>query len=204
MTDLERALADVEMLTSAYPDETTIPATATAAFPLSITLHLSEQAHCVLQYVEGYPERTNIQIASYRCSHQKDHKARMQAVLEAVRTTAAACLEEGMEGGLSCCAAALEAWNESPETAIVNDDDDNESGVSTLSSLMPPVPQRRFVWHSGDPLLDRKSTFQAHVCRMIQSESDVSIALQQLLDSSNKFRRATHNMVRVCCVACVW
>jgi Uncharacterized protein family UPF0029 len=52
-----------------------------------------------------------------------------------------------------------------------------------------------FPWITGQPLVDRKSTFLAHACP-VSCEADVKIAMQQLLDSHSKYRRATHNMVR--------
>jgi hypothetical protein len=52
-----------------------------------------------------------------------------------------------------------------------------------------------FTWISGEALVDRKSTFVAHLCRLTR-EADVQPALTQLLQSDNKLQKATHNMVR--------
>ena len=55
--------------------------------------------------------------------------------------------------------------------------------------------EKQHVWISGEPLVDRKSTFVAHICRVV-TERDVHEALHQLLDRNSKLQRATHNMVR--------
>ena len=53
--------------------------------------------------------------------------------------------------------------------------------------------EKHYHWISGEPLLDKKSSFQAHLCE-VHSEEDVRGALQQLLTSSSKIQRASHNM----------
>ena len=199
-------MADVEIILSAYPDETTTDVSfptdgadaddekrKTVSFPLHVTLRLSETAHCTLELRQGYPTRSNIQISSYRS--RPNEKARMEATVAAIRATAQKCLEEGVEGGLACCAIAFETWNDLEETNGEQQEDDGVTEAS--SSLLHPHPttEKKFEWISGEPLMDRKSTFQAHVCG-ITSESDVKLALQQLMDSSPKLHRATHNMVR--------
>ena len=59
--------------------------------------------------------------------------------------------------------------------------------------LTTATTQKHYTWISGQPLLDRKSSFQAHLCE-VYSENDVREALYQLLTSSSKIQRATHNM----------
>jgi hypothetical protein len=185
---LDRALSDLELLASAYPDETH-STTARIQFPLHVTLKLSDTAHCQLEYTEGYPETSNVQISSYRSS-RSDEKARMEAAVTAIRRTAEDCLQEGIEGGLACCAAAMEAWSDEGVNTTIVEDEEEEVVVKTEQTA-----SKQYEWMSGEPLLDRKSTFQAHVCRIF-SQSDVSPALQQLLQSNSKLRRATHHMVR--------
>jgi Uncharacterized protein family UPF0029 len=134
-----------------------------------------------------------------------------------VRITAASCLSEGVEGGLACCAAALDAFHshnstvdQLDTTTIAPDpiDDDNRNGTFSLwnrpdgapipSTPEPPQQPPHYTWMIGEPLVDRKSVFLAHLCR-IQVESQVQPAIQQLLHSHSKYQRATHNMVRVVC-----
>jgi Uncharacterized protein family UPF0029 len=184
----DRALADMEILSAAYPDETVVSNEGTANFPLHVTLYLSETAHIELELVDGYPVHSNIQISSYRSAPSE--KARMGEVLKAIRTIADECRREGVEGGLSCCAASLQAWNDHGDDQILR-----KKSPQQGPELVLPLP-KEFSWIQGEPLLDRKSTFQAHVCR-VSSEADVREALHALLDENSKLQRATHNMVNV-------
>jgi Uncharacterized protein family UPF0029 len=71
----------------------------------------------------------------------------------------------------------------------------NNSTRNQPSSHLPLLSSSSlFPWIIGSPLVDRKSTFLAHACH-VSCEADVKIAIQQLLDSHSKYRRATHNMV---------
>ena len=189
---LSHALADIEILQSAYPDETSQPTeTSPTAFPLHLTLHLTEDAYIELAFVEGYPHRTNVQVAKYRSSRLKH--AQIELAVAAVRETAAECLEAGAEGGFACCAAAFQAWQEAEEAAAA--ETANTMASSHAKSEEAATPSKKFQWVSGTPLLDRKSTFQAHICR-VTSELDVQLALDELIGSSNKIQKASHNMVR--------
>lgn len=181
---LELALADVEILESAYPDE--IRTTGAQAFPLSVTLNVSELAFIEFELVNGYPTSSNVRVARYRSTKPSDY-TRLEVAVAAARTAAQECLEEQIEGGLACCAAAMEAWNSQPEETSVS------PVPSTNNCLVPPSsPMRTYDWITGEPLVDRKSTFQAHLC-LVQSEPDVRSALDQLL-SIPRIQRATHNM----------
>ena len=187
---LERALADIEMLSAAYPDETSTE--ASASFPLHISLRLSDTAHVVLELDQGYPVNAPVRVVSHRCVAAE--KTMIEAAVVAIRSTAMECQQDGMEGSLACCAAALEVWQD------MLDKEGNllESGGSVSVENTPGaslMDQKSFEWIAGEPLLDRKSTFQARVCR-ITSEADVHLALFQLLDGNSKLQRATHNMVR--------
>ena len=46
----------------------------------------------------------------------------------------------------------------------------------------------------GEPLLERKSTFQAHVA-MVRSQAEVEAAMAYLYESHPRIKRATHNML---------
>jgi len=196
---LERALADVEILTSAYPDEVTTTTTCPTPrqFPLHVTLHFSETAHVDLEWTAGYPETSNITIASYRSSSNPKEKLYMEAALDAIRQTAAACLNDGVEGGLACCAAAMDAWNDKMESQhhMLQQQQQAATNMAILPQMASSSGQTTFDWISGEPLVDRKSTFIAHVCR-ITCEADVKLALHQLIGGNAKLLRATHNMVR--------
>jgi hypothetical protein len=185
---LERALADFEMLIAAYPDEIrSFTQDNTAAFPLRIALQLSPTAHCDLQISEGYPVESNLQVTSYRSNPEE--KGRMEAVLSAIRGTSEECLENQVEGAFACCAAGLEAWKHTKEGHRVLE------GVSSLNIARNQTAEARtlFRWIIGEPLIDRKSTFLAHACR-VTSEADVRQALHQLLDGNSKLQRSSHNM----------
>jgi hypothetical protein len=192
----EAAWADVEMLSAAYPDETIVSQTDTTTFPLHVTFRFSETAHIQLELVSGYPTDTGIQVVSYRS--KPDEKARMEEAVTIVRSTAKECLDDGIEGGFACCAAALQAWNDFRGGWHSNNNDtginDPSEGCCCARVLPPPRKKKVFNWITGEPLLDRKSSFQAHVCR-ITSDRDVRDALAQLLDGNSKLQRATHHMV---------
>jgi hypothetical protein len=206
----ERAVADLEMLAAMYPDETStsVPeagtgtgTTGTSTFPLQVTFRFSETAHIQLELVVGYPIDTGIQVKAYRSS--PDEKARMEEAVTAVRNTAKECLDDGIEGCFACCAAALQTWSDFDDGS--SDLDNKDTGIDPSAptesaqqeSSVPQQPQRQgkvFHWITGEPLVDRKSTFQAHACR-ISSDRDVREALHQLLDGNSKLKRTTHNMV---------
>lgn len=198
---LERVLADVEMLLAAYPDEVTCSCTtlATACLPLDVTLHFSDTAHCTIQFIDGYPDKTGVQVLSYRSSGANE-KAKLDAAVAAIRRTALECVQEEMEGALACCAAAFQEWAEQGEQQKIHQQREEDLLDSVTKEPKKGVhalfQKRTFPWISGEPFTEQKSTFQAHTCR-IQSESDVPLALQELIGNSSKLQRATHNMVRI-------
>jgi hypothetical protein len=197
----ERAVADLEMLTAMYPDETSVSeavSTSTSTFPLQVTFHFSETAHIQLALIAGYLIDTGIEVVSYRSS--PDEKARMEEAVTAFRSTAKECLDDGIEGCFACCAAALETWSDFDDGG--NDLGNNDTEIDPLAEgtelaqqeAVPQPPEKVFHWISGEPFVDRKSTFQAHACR-ISSDKDVREALHQLLDGNVRLKRTTHNMV---------
>ncbi|GAX18025.1 hypothetical protein FisN_18Hu239 [Fistulifera solaris] len=202
----ERARADIEMLLAAFDTEIQMNDVELERlqFPFQVTFQFSPTVSCVLEWREGYPLTEPLHLAAFRASTSHD-KVRLEAALTAFRQHAQECFELQMEAALTCCSAALQAWNEYIEdgnhiTNNENPDDDemrlsSNEAVTKTEYLMSPSYQ----WMTGEPLLDRKSTFQAHVCN-IQSDADVQPALLQLLQSSTKLQRATHNMYawRVC------
>ena len=151
MSSLELALADIEMMRAAYPDETSTIDSIPEAFPIVVTLQLNKSDFIELEFGHGYPTRSNIQVLRYRSSKQNE---RLERAVAAVRRTAQECLENGVEGGLACCAAALEAWNECQ---------DESDPVKEETVACPPTITKSFNWISGEPLVDRKSTFLGHV-----------------------------------------
>jgi putative IMPACT (imprinted ancient) family translation regulator len=179
---LERALADIEILQAAYPDEVDFRVVGTK-FPLHATLRLDDDSSIVLEFVDGYPMQSGVQVSSYRSSE----KNRIDAAARAVRQVAEECLEDEIEGGLACCAAAMERWQEYEQQQQA----DKEEEV--VDSIQINPPSRQYEWFTGEPFMDRKSMFVAHACR-VASEQEVREALTQLLSSSSKIQRATHNM----------
>jgi len=191
---LERAIADLELVVSAFPDEIDQEDedySAVQTLPLHLTLRLSETAHIKLEWSDGFPESSNVKVSSYRSS--RSEKAIIDEVLQSIQLKSAECLADGIEGGLSCCMAATETWNDTNEARQTHDLRKTRDSVEDPVALSSPHPS--FQWVVGEPLLDRKSTFLGHACR-IESQDDVAIALQELLSSHPKYRRATHNMVR--------
>lgn len=192
---LDRALADIAILQSAYPDEIDvcvgIDGTQMQQFPLQVALKLEENASSliILEFVDGYPIKTGVQIASYRSSE----KDKIDAVARAVRLAAEECLEEGMEGGLACCAAAAETWQDFDAQKQPRHNGTSCKDSNSVEPIPRKQPSRQYEWIAGEPLMDRKSVFLAQACR-VSNEKEVREALVQLLSSSSKIQRATHNM----------
>lgn len=197
-----RARADLEMLLSAFEAETQIrndDVHSSQTFPFQATFQLSPTASFVLEWREGYPTTVPLQVVSFRSSTSQE-KLRLEAALMAFRQHAQECLELQMEAGLTCCSAALAAWNEyidsNPHTTnnSIMDSQEDAPAEEQIRTELQKVTDYSYHWITGEPLLDRKSTFQAHLC-VIQSDEDVQPALVQLLHSSTKLQRATHTMV---------
>lgn len=163
-------------------------------FPFQVTFQFSPTASCVIEWRDGYPA-VPLRIVSSRSSSLQE-KLRLETALVTFRQHAEECHQQQMEAGLTCCSAALEAWNEYNPNNHVQQQQQEQQQQST----MPTAETNHYPWITGEPIVDRKSSFQAHLCP-IESEQDVQPALLQLLHSSTKLQRATHNMVRV--VMCV-
>ena len=218
LLSLGRARADIEIIQSCYPDEISSSSSYddSSTFPFQFTLQLpadsSASNHLTLRLERGYPVDSGVQISDYR-TYSVKHKASLEAVVRAVRRVSSECLEEEIEGCIACCAIALETWNDcsshGENTDNHGDDDDNNNDttiggsrtknasndkneqLSNTTSIV--VPDKHYNWRSGEPLLDKKSSFQAHLCE-VHSEQEVREALEQLLTSSSKIQRASHNM----------
>jgi hypothetical protein len=183
---LERALADHEIVSAAYPDEVTTE--ADTSFPLRFTINLTENAFVTLELIAGYPDRSGVQVSTYR---SKPHeKARIEAVVSAIREISEECQQDGIEGGFACCSKSLEVWAEAEEEA--EEEAQIAKAIAAAEDSTPPT--RTYQWITGEPLIDKKSTFQGHICR-VTSEQEVREALHQLLTGSSKLQRASHNMV---------
>jgi len=132
---LQAALADLELLQSAYPDEidrddesycsSNNNKSCACSFPLTVTLRFSSTASCQLQWRAGYPTATGIAIAASRAKDSAEQQ-QLERALRAIRATSAACWEDGVEGGWACCAAAMEAWNDTNGGNEVNGENDEE------------------------------------------------------------------------------
>lgn len=237
----QRAVADLELIQAAYPDEVTVPrpllrkllahgldgdddgdsGLSRSDLPLVFTLNLPNggrhhdgasvsAASLTMEMPRGYPAGAGVRISDYRLlssSSSSRHrwpgddgrKARLDGAVRAAGAASLRCLEDGTEGALACCAAALEAWeydggveDEAGEPShpwVAGD----TGGPAASASASGAEGADRYEWTTGQPLVDRKSTFQAHVCP-VHSEREVREALLQLLSSAPKMRRATHHM----------
>ena len=195
---LERAVADVELIQAAYPDEVEIidPPTAAAAGSIIVQFHLSDTAHVCVEFPSGYPTKSALQIVSYRSQDKNKH--RIERVVTVLRNVAQECWENECEGGLSCCAAALEAWND------IEENEQTAAAAAVEEQQHPQVVESSyttFQWISGISITDRKSTFQAHACQ-VHTEADIRQALDQLMEGNGRIQKAYHNMVR-CCSSCI-
>lgn len=198
-SSLSLALVDIEMLRAAYPDETICEScdSPDSTFPLHLQLHLADDAFIELEFDKGYPTESNVGVSRYRAGPRSKHQWLEKAVF-AVKEAAAECRASGVEGGLACCAAAFHAWQEAKEAAETSIEEAAATThtSSALSSSTPVASSKRFHWVSGEPLMDRKSTFQAHVCK-VASELEVRLALEELICGNTKLQKATHNMVSI-------
>ncbi len=200
LLSLERARADIEIIQSCYPDEISSCSSCDDAstFPFQFTLALSADSdtnNLTLRLDPGYPINSGVQIANYRTDSVK-YKARLEAVVRAVRKVSSECEEEEIEGCIACCAIALETWNDYSLNDENDDGDDHateQESTSVHGGGHKSSVEKHYHWISGEPLLDKKSSFQAHLCK-VRSEEEVRGALQQLLTSSSKIQRASHNI----------
>jgi Uncharacterized protein family UPF0029 len=173
-------------------------------FPLHVTLYLSTTQHTyiVLEWNDGYPTRTPLQIARHRNDDNPQHpKQRIEQTVHAVRATALEYFEDGVEAGLACCSTALETWNNYNSTRDNrNCDEDHHVVVMEQPQVFSESIHITYPWFTSSDdsaIHDRKSIFVGHVCP-IHHEAHVQPALQQLLCNNNKLQRATHHMVRTC------
>ena len=211
--DLNRALADFEILLSAFPDETELcsnnncsqqhqaeqqQATPTE-FPLRVTFRLSETAWIQLEFIKGYPTSSGLQVVSYRSNSKETY--RMEACVHAIKQSARECYEEQIEAALPCCLAAKDIWDNYDTTYnhTITESENGHDGpnaiTTTTTSANNDDNNYLYPWITTESITEKKSIFQAHVCP-VKSEHDVKCALQQLLISSTRIQRATHNMVR--------
>lgn len=184
---LEELKADIEIIESAFMEEVERIST-TDSFPFSLRLKLSTTAFLELEYTDGYPD-TTITVTRYRSS-QRDEYRRLEHVVEVVKETANENC--GTVASLLVCSAALEAWNDYEDAEGGGDDDDEECIAQEDHSCAHA--ENLYKIYAGEPLIDRKSTFQSFVIP-IQEESDVPRAMNQLITGHPKIKRATHNMV---------
>jgi hypothetical protein len=212
---LSRALADLEIVASAYPDEVQLPgnlqrwmqrgdngsndSTRNAKegdrvqFPIRFTLYFDPISFVLLEITAGYPSRgAGLRVVSFR-NNSSENKARMELAVSAIREASLECLEDGVEAGLMCCSAGLDRWNEGVDGALSSTPCDTSDDALRIDEAVEG--SNSLVWVSGDPIVEKKSVFQAHVCR-ISTEAQAQPALRILIGGSSKLQRATHNMVR--------
>ena len=218
MESLERARADLEMLLAAYPDEVKVSGyneqvQEISAFPIRFELRLflphSEDnnvssdlgAVITMEMNEGYPVERGIEISSYRIlSTTRVSKKTLESAVQSIRDSASEALDIGEEGALVCCMAAQQSWSDCIEEEILINYEkattDEEQRHAASAHIMEAADNIH--WIAGKEgcgiISDRKSTFQAFVCT-VYNEEMVSRALQNLISSSNKIQKATHNMV---------
>ena len=99
--NIERTIADLELIQAAYPEEVVLHDNGHEA-----TIHLSHDTWVSLTFPTGYPTTRPVEIRSYR-SHEKN---RINRVVADIRTIAQNSVPE--ESGMACCAMALESWNQ--------------------------------------------------------------------------------------------
>jgi len=221
---ISRAIADLEILTAAYPDEVIVPYELLSnenednhnlQFPLSFTLELpsfhnkheasssrNKTDSITMQFPKGYPVKAPLQIHSFRCGTGNSVKSAMEQAVHAAKAAASECFEHEEEAGLMVCQAALSTWDQFMQEQHQKDQD--QIALQKLE-LQQKYAHEMFEdgediqWISSNNLIvDRKSTFQAHIT-VIDSDDMARRALQKLIRGSSKIQRATHNMVSHVC-----
>ena len=98
LLSLERARADIEIIQSCYPDEISSCSSCddSSTFPFQFTLALSADSdanNLTIRLEPGYPFNSGVQIANYR-TDSVQYKARLEAVVRAVRKVSSECQEQ--------------------------------------------------------------------------------------------------------------
>ena len=159
----------------------------------------------IMELPKGYPAESKIRIQSYRCGKSElvtITKFHMEQTVIAAQKVASECFESQSEAGLSVCMIAISTWEE----CIQNQYEKNKREIAMEHLTLQTRYERELLeegdgieWISTeekDLIIDRKSTFQAHVT-YVNSEIMVQRALRKLIGGSSKIQRATHNMVRI-------
>jgi hypothetical protein len=175
-------------------------------FPLIFTLTLPLQrdedkfgATITMELPKGYPVSKSLQVVSYRCapSIKKDV---IEHAVSSVKDAASEALHSfgGEECSLSCCAIAIETWKTLIEAEAENQHQTKTGHGSKdydVKDLNNNNDDDDIEWITSDKtLIDRKSVFQAHLCK-VTSEDMTKRAVNKLIEGSTKIQRATHNMV---------
>jgi Uncharacterized protein family UPF0029 len=161
-------------------------------FPIRFTLYFDPTSFVLLEMTAGYPSRgAGLRVVSFR-NNSSENKARMELAVSAIREASLECLEDGVEAGLMCCSVGLNRWSEGADGAASRTLCDTTDHVMTSDE--DAEGSDALIWVSGDPIVEKKSVFQAHVC-LISTEAQVQSALRKLIGGSSKLQRATHNMV---------
>ena len=226
---ISRAIADLEMLSAAYPDEVNIPydlpsfenddQASKLSFPFTFTLTLPDPStitntgspstsnnksasFITMDLPKGYPTKAALKIQSYRCgggsTESSMTKYPMEQSVQAAQNAALECFENEEEAGFQVCQAAISTWEEFIQELYEKDQDELALAQLELQDKHEKVMLEEgegITWISSTNLLiDRKSTFQAHIT-VVNSDDMVQRALRKLIGGSTKIQKATHNMV---------
>jgi len=195
----ERILAEVEMLMAAFPDEVTLLDSEETKFLLHLGEHGNDRwnAQVTIQMSCNEANGLRLQVLSYRGSPQCPKHILEETVAKIKATIKEAELEEAFSPTINCCLAAHSKWTdlveaESRKIVDQHDTQRKEKQERLTQQLLEEGEDVEWI-SSTEPLVDRKSVFQAHICH-VTSEDKVRRALNKLLLSSSKLQKATHNM----------
>mmetsp|Transcript_3118 Transcript_3118/g.5796 ORF Transcript_3118/g.5796 Transcript_3118/m.5796 type:complete len:374 (-) Transcript_3118:348-1469(-) len=208
----ERDNDDVLLMNHHHMEHYQIPSWFPLIFTLSLPSSLDDVnitcqqkfgANVTMEFPAGYPTQKPLQVISYRISPSinKEYIEKVVSCVQKAATESSGLYGGGQECGLQCCAAALDCWNEcltrqqeEHENVQNQPVTDDHNSFITEECKHVQRPQDEIHWISADKtLVDRKSVFQAHVCA-VHSDEMVKRAVNQLIESSSKIQRATHNM----------
>lgn len=192
-SDLERQALEAEALLAIYPDGVFWSEGEGVWHALVSDASTAPRVELALTIPENYPSAASPGLAIEAPDMTREYKEQLLAQLDELSVEMRGCevahtlIEHAREYVAANCAVTV------AEPAGAREDHGTASALSANESAQEtpagPVPHI----HAGEPLTDRKSTFQAFAARCY-SEADVRRVVQHLL-SDRKIARATHNMV---------
>ena len=208
--DEDRRAAECDALRAIYGDDDVVVATVDARGTRVVEVSLWRGTwRCRATLPVGYPSRAPPDVR-FVCLGERDDAAR------ACERAAEAGVEDAWEAtGRECCVFALVERARERVDALEDggrregdDEGDGEGDDDAAPAAMAPAgtvgtagaeddarrADVRSRLTSREPVVEKKSVFQAHVCVGVRDVSEVAIVMD-ILNESRKVRTATHNIL---------